>query len=189
MTGRNLEVYANFLDFINEDLPQTQLTIDALDALNSKVLLKLTNLKSIQLTGEVTDSAKWTALLKASKIEELKLMSRMEQDLLDLIPSCCGQSLIKFELEEFDNLEFCRKLRYLNTLSTNKLFDFKLLTRLIRLPDIRLMKLAKGSYKIEIQNGRVKCYKASSLILDEAVTIFKLHTVRLVKCWSDLFYV
>ena len=187
LTDRNLEVYAGFLDFIKDDLPQTQLNIAALDSVNSKVLTKLTNLKSIQLTGVVTDRTKWTELLKASKIEELKLVSSIGQDLLDLIPSCCGESLIKFELADFDNLKFCVQLRYLTTLKAGQLFDFELLPRLIRLPGIRLIELTK--YKIEFKDGRVKCYFNGSLVLEETIDIFKLHTVRLFKYWSDLFYV
>lgn len=187
LTSSGLDVYAHFLDFIKGDLLQPELQIDALDSRNCEVLLKLTNLRYIQVTGEVKDRAKWVALLKASKIEELKLMSRIDQDLLDLIPRCCAKSLVHLELVEFDNLQFCLDLKHLSTLKTSKLFDFDLFKRLMLPRSMRLFKFA-DKHKIEIASGRVKCYFDDAVVLDETVDTFWLNKFRFVSDWTNLFH-
>lgn len=181
----SLAVYQKYTDaFVT--LIHTVLRLQDFQGLSVELIRKLDGLKDLQILGEITDDEKWCELLKRPHLSRLTIRSAVKQDQLNLIPEHCPFAGF-VEITSFKDGDWLLRLKYLEELRTDVLFDFGLLKKMLQqLYHLKLIK-ASESYEIRIENGVVECTTNEDFILREPKPVF-LQTIELVGVWSEIFH-
>ena len=186
LDDESLVIYQKYVDACDENLNHGELRIEDFQNLSVELVRKLGLLKDLQVLGEITDDEKWRELLKRPHLNRLTIRSSVKEEQLNMIPEHCPFANF-VQITSFDGGDWLLRLKYLQELKTDVLFDFELLKKLIRQNCyLKLIKVS-ASYRINIENGVVECTTKGEIVLREPRPVF-LQTINLVDVWSDLFH-